>query len=174
MTLTKSALAALLGLAVAAGQARAEPADDLRKAVEKLEKATKDLQDAKDALRTDTLHKKLTSIESRMELLETDIQDLKKEIRDLKRRVEDGTSTSRRFDTDSTTRDGRVRFINEFSEDMSVVLNGRSYRLTPGQERLISIPSGEFTYQVLQIQRGEQVRRITGGETKTIRIYPLQ
>lgn len=171
MTLTKSAVAALLGLAVAAGQARAEPADDLRKAVEKLEKATKDLQEAKDALRAEGSREKLTAIESRLALIDKDIQEIQKDMRDLKRRLEDNTSTSRRFDTDST-RDGQVRLINQFNEEMSVLLNNRVYRLTPGQERLISVPSGRFTYQVLQLQRNEQARTILGGETKTIRIFP--
>jgi hypothetical protein len=175
MTRTRFALAALVGLAIAAAPAFGEPAEDLRKAVEKLEKATKDLQDAKDALKVDELRTKAITIDTKLDLIDKDIQDIKKDIREIKRKMNDTTSTSLRPDTDGTTThgQGRVRFINEFNEEMSVVLNGRSFRLAPGQERMLSVPPGDFTYQVLQLQRFPQDRRIVADETKTIRIFKL-
>jgi hypothetical protein len=176
MTLAKSALAALLGTALAAAPAFGQTAEDLKKAIDRLDKAAKELEDARTALKSDGLREKVTLVDSKIDAIDADVRDIKREIRDLKRRLENGsTSTALRPDYDSVVdRDrGRVRFINEFREEMSVVLNGRSYRLLPGEERLISVPSGSFTYQVLQIQRFTQDRRIASGETKTIRIYPL-
>jgi hypothetical protein len=175
MRRTRFALASIVGLAIAAAPAFGEPAEDLRKAVEKLEKATKDLQDAKDALKVDELRGKAITIDTKIDLIDKDIQDIKKDIREIKRKLNDTSSTSLRPSTlgENERGNGRVRFINEFNEEMSVMLNGRSYRLLPGQERLLSVPPGEFTYQVLQLQRFPQDRRISADETKTIRIYPL-
>jgi energy-coupling factor transporter ATP-binding protein EcfA2 len=65
------------------------------------------------------------------------------------------------------------RFVNEFSEEITVVFQDRSFRVLPGQERLIRTRPGQVTYQVLQLQRTPQVRSISPGETKTVRIYPL-
>jgi Skp family chaperone for outer membrane proteins len=175
MTHTKFAFSALLGLAIAASPALADTADDLKEAIKKLDKATKELQDAKDALKVDELRGKAITIDTKVDLIDKDIQEIKKDIRDIKRKLNDSSSTSLRPDTESAIARGqaRVRFINEFSEEMSVVINGRSYRLLPGQEKLVTVLPGEFTYQVLQLQRFPQERRISSEETKTIRIYPL-
>ena len=87
-----------------------------------------------------------------------------------------GSTTALRPEYDSATfrGQGRVRLINDFPEEMSVLVNGRSYRLLPGQERLLAVPPGDFTYQVLQIHRDPRVRQIAADETKNIRIYPIQ
>ena len=177
MTHARFALASLLALGLIATPAVAQTAEELKKAVEKLEKATKDLQEAKDALKVDELRSRTSTIDSKIDLIDKDIQDIKKDIREIKRKLDNGgSSTSMRPDFDSATirGQGRVRFINEFNEEMSVVVNGRSYRLLPGQERLIAVPPGDYTYQVLQIQRFAQQRTISPDETKTVRIYPLQ
>lgn len=172
---TRFALAAVIGLAVAASSSMAQTPEDLKKAIDKLEKAAKDLQDTKDALKLDKVREDISTINSRFEMLDKDILEIKKDIRDIKRKLNDTSSTSLRLDTDAATRSvGRVRFVNDFSEEMSVVINDRAYRLLPGQEKLVTIAPGDFTYQVLNLQRFAQVRRISADETKTIRIYPLQ
>jgi prefoldin subunit 5 len=174
MTLTRYALAALLGTALVAAPAAAQAtAEDLKKAVDKLDQAAKDLKDAKDA--KDDLRTKVNAIDSKIDIIDKDIQELKKDIREIKRRIGTEGSTSLRPDTESAIArgTGRVRFINEFNEEMSVVVNGRSFRLYPGQERLVPVTAGSYTYQVLQLQRFPQERRIAADETKTVRIYPL-
>jgi hypothetical protein len=176
MILTKSTLAAVLAVALVAVPAFAQTAEDLKKAVDKLDQATKDLKEAKDALKTDDLRTKAATIEAKLDLLDKDIQDIKRDIGEIRRRMRDGASTALRpdYDAGAYRGQGRVRFINEFSEEMSVVVNGgRSFRLMPGQERLVPVPPGDFSYQVLQLQRFPQERRITADETKTVRIFPL-
>jgi hypothetical protein len=179
MTLAKSALATLLGAAIIAAPSLAQPTEDQKKAfdktVEKLEQAAKDLKDAKDALKTDDLRSKAITIDTKLDMLDKDIQDIKKDVREIRRQMGERGSTALRPDFDSAATRGlaRVRFINQFSEEMAVVVNGRSFRLQAGEERLVPVPPGEFTYQVLQLQRVPQERRIGSDETKTIRIYPI-
>lgn len=175
MSRIKFVVAALLGLALLASPVKADPAEDLKKAVEKLDKATKDLQEAKDALKIDDLRAKASTIDTRLDFIDKDMQEIKKDIREIKRKLSDSTSTSLRPDYDSAALRGlgRVRFINQFNEEMSVVVNGKSFRLLPGQERLVPVPPGDFTYQVLQLQHVAQERQIAADETKTVRIYPL-
>lgn len=174
MTLTRL-IPALFAAAALAAPAAGQTPEDLKKSIDRLEKAVRDLQDAKDGLRTDELRKTASTLDAKLDLIDKDIQDIKKDIRELKRKANGGTTTALRPEYDSATYrgQGRVRFINEFPEEMSVVVNNRSYRLLPGQERLFPVTPGEFTYQVLQLQRDAQVRRIAADETKTIRIYPL-
>lgn len=175
MMYTRFALATALGLAVAVSPSMGQTAEDLKKAIDRLDLATKDLQAAKDALKIEDLRSKSATIESKIDLIDKDIQAIAKDIREIKRKLNDTSSISLRPDTDSATRSvGRVRFVNDFSEEMSVVINDRAYRLLPGQERLVTVAPGDFTYQVLNLQRFAQVRRISADETKTIRIYPLQ
>src|SRR5262245_1350817 len=175
MTLTRYALAALLGTTLIAAPAAAQAtAEELKKEVEKLQQAVKDLKDAKDA--KDDLRTKVNAIDSKIDIIDRDVQELKRDIKEIKRRLGTEGTTAMRPDTESgiARGTGRVRFINEFNEEMSVVVNGgRSYRLFPGQERLLTVPAGSYTYQVLQLQRFPQERRIAADETKTVRIYPL-
>ena len=176
MTLTRLTPAALFGVALLAAPAFGQTAEDIKKLNDKLDALTKAMQEAKDAVKADGLRETVATINSKIDLIDKDIQEIKKDLRDLKRKVEAGTTTALRpqSDTSSYRGQGRVRFINEYPEEMSVVVNGRPFRLPPGQERLVPVAPGEFTYQVLNIQRTEQVREIQADETKNIRIYPLQ
>jgi len=174
MTLTRFLPAALLAAAFAA-PAAGQTADDIKRLNDKLDALTKSVQDLKDGMRTDTVREKVTTVDSKIDQLDQDIQAIKKDLRDLKRRVGDGTTTTLRPEYDSTTfrGQGRVRFINEYPDEMSVIVNGRPFRLAPGQERLVPVTPGDFTYQVLNVQRDVQTRRIAADETKNIRIFPL-
>ena len=175
MTLTRFLPAALLVAALAA-PAAGQTAEDFKKLNDKLDALTKTLNDLKDGMKSDAVREKVATVDSKIDQLDQDIQAIKKDLRDLKRRVGDGTTTALRPEFDSATYrgQGRVRFINEYPEEMSVVVNGRAYRLLPGQERLVAVPPGDFTYQVLNIQRSPQVRAIVADETKNIRIFPIQ
>lgn len=175
MTLTRL-IPALFAAAVLAGPAAGQTADDIKKLNDKLDALTKSMQDLKDSVKSDAVREKLTTVGSHLDQLDQDIQTIKKDLRDLKRRVGDGTTTALRPEYDAATfrGQGRVRFINEFPDEMSVVVNGRPFRLLPGQERLVPVPPGEFTFQVLNVHRTAQLRQIVADETKNIRIFPIQ
>ena len=173
MTLAKFAIPAVLTAALFAAPAFGDPADDLKEAIKKLEKATKDLGTPRTHSRSRTSQQGDHDRHEDRSNRQGHPGDQEGHPRD--QAPPEGTANSARLRSPnrSTRGQGRVRFINEFSEEMSVVVNGRSYRLLPGQERLVAVPPGDFTYQVLQLQRVPQERRIEANETKTIRIYPL-
>jgi prefoldin subunit 5 len=174
MTLNRFLPAAVLAAAFAA-PAAGQTADDIKKLNDKLDALTRSLQELKDGMKSDTVREKVTTVDSKIDQLDKDIQSILKDLRDLRRRVGDGSTTALRPEYDSATYrgQGRVRFINEFPEEVSVVVNDRAYRVLPGQERLVPVTPGSFTYQVLNVQREAQLRRIAADETKTIRIFPL-
>ena len=172
MNLIKCALAAVLAIGLAGVPTRATAADptDLDKAIEKLDKATKSLDEVRKTI-TDT-----DNLRGRVITLEGEVKLLQQEIAEFRRKVLDAAAARTALKPDETTSSafrglGRVRFINEHPFEMSVVVNGRSYRLASGAERLIPVAPGEYTYQVLQIHNAPRVRRIDVGETKTFTIY---
>jgi hypothetical protein len=180
MTLAKSALAAAFAVALVATPASGQATiDDVKKsvdqAVQKLDKLTKDLADAKEAMKTDDLRTKATTLDTKLDILDKDVQDIKKDLREIRQRLGERGTTALRPDTDGATArtQGRVRVINSHLIEMNVVLNGRSYRLPPGDERLILVPPGNYSFEVLQIPGDRRSGEIAAGQTRTFTIYPI-
>lgn len=172
--MTRFASLALLSGMLALPVSAAEPTpEEFKKSVEDLKKVTKELEGLKDLLtKVNELRSKSIVFETQIEMLEKDIKDIKKKIG-----LDDAGTSSKSLKPDTNAAmkgQGKVRFINGFSEEMSVVVNGRSYRLLPGDEKVVPVPPGDFSYQVLQLQRTPQERQILADETKTVTIYPLK
>ena len=148
----KLVLAALCGAALLASPANAETNGDMNRSVDKIATAVRQLQDD-------------------VETLKLRVKQLEDEVKILRQLANTPSSTSKRESFDTAAKMGRVRLTNEYLEEMSVVVNGLSYRLLPGQTRTIQVPPGIFTYQVLQLQRTIQERSIEPGEEKPIRIF---
>ena len=175
MTLTKCALAGLLAAGLMAMPAAAQPtAEDLKKAVDSLEKATKELKEAREALKIDDLRTKATTIDTKLDILDKDIQELKRDVREIRRQMGDRSTTALRPDTDAAGRSmARVRVINTHPFEMSVLLNGRSYRVPAGAERLIPVPPGFYDFEVAQIPGDRRSGDLAPGQTKTFTIFPI-
>lgn len=165
------AYAAVVGASLLlAPEAAADPKDDMADAVRKLEAAVKKLEATEKSL-TDYKLSNATAVRQ----LQDDMESLKTRVRQLEMELDRvrGTppSVSRFGPSDPGGRMARVRLSNEYLEEMAVVVNGRSYRLVPGETRTISVPAGSFTYQILQLQRNPQYREIAPDEEKPIRIF---
>lgn len=65
---------------------------------------------------------------------------------------------------------GRIRLRNTFAEPVSIVVNEAAYELAPGETYTMEAPAGNFTYEVLGIQR-PVTRTLAVGETFTINVY---
>lgn len=168
--MTRLILSALLLGALALPVSAADPTPaELKQQIDDLKKVTDDLKKLKDSFA------KLDELRSKSIIFETQLEMIEKDIKDIKRKLEGAASTSLKPDTTTAFKgQGRVRFINAYTDEMSVVVNGRSYRLLPGDEKVVPVPPGEYSYQVLQIQRAPQERQIAADETKTVTIYPIR
>jgi hypothetical protein len=94
-------------------------------------------------------------------------------LRTMSDRLPPPASTSLRVPTPVEKIVGSAKLLvsNEYSEEMSVVVNDVCYRLEPKQQREIKIPAGAYTFQVLQLQTEPQRREIAEGEERPLRIY---
>jgi hypothetical protein len=65
---------------------------------------------------------------------------------------------------------GTVRVVNEYPVQISIVVNGTSYRVAPNKTQDIEVPAGEFTYQLLEAGAASTRSVIKEKETVTLRI----
>ena len=65
---------------------------------------------------------------------------------------------------------GTVRIVNEYPVQISIVVNGTSYRVAPSKTLDIDVPVGEFTYQLLEAGAASTKSVIKEKETVTLRI----
>jgi len=86
-----------------------------------------------------------------------------------------GQSSSLRPSTPITTPDpkvgkGTVRVVNEYPVQISIVVNGTSYRVAPSKTLDVDVPAGEFNYQLLESGAASTKSVIKEKETVTLRI----
>jgi outer membrane murein-binding lipoprotein Lpp len=65
---------------------------------------------------------------------------------------------------------GIVRIVNEYPVQISIVVNGTSYRVAPSKSLDIDVAAGEFTYQLLESGAAGTKSVIKEKETVTLRI----
>jgi outer membrane murein-binding lipoprotein Lpp len=170
MTLTRL-IPALFAVAALTAPAAGQTAEDIKELNKKLDALSKSLQDLKDGAKADNVREKVATIDSKIDQLDQDIQAIKKDLRELKRKVDGGSSTSLRPGFDSAT-GARVRIVNTHPYEMSVVLNNLSYRLAPGEEKLIRVPAGSYNLELLNFPGERRSGELAAGETKTFTIFP--
>jgi len=99
------------------------------------------------------------------------LNDVEKELGKLKSQ----SSSSLRPSTPNPTADpklskGIVRVVNEYPVQISIVVNGTSYRIAPSKSLDVDVPAGEFTYQLLESGAAATRSVIKEKETVTLRI----
>lgn len=136
-----------------------------------------DQKDVADKLREvgDRMTLQIEEVNKRMLKMQKDIDDMKFDSKSSK------ISSSNRIDLTNpmqttpqvmpTGRTASVRFKNDYIEEVTLVLNGSSYRLTPGNDVTFKIPAGKYSYRVLPLQDLIQNRSIEENETKQVRIH---
>lgn len=65
---------------------------------------------------------------------------------------------------------GTVRVVNEYPVQISIVVNGTSYRVAPTKTLDVDVAAGEFTYQLLESGAASTKSTIKEKETVTLRI----
>ncbi len=72
--------------------------------------------------------------------------------------------------TDTKAVKGTVRVVNEYPVQISIVVNGTSYRVAPSKSLDVEVPVGEFTYQLLESGAASTKSVIKEKELVTLRI----
>src|SRR5262249_1356030 len=99
-----------------------------------------------------------------------EIKRLKNQLADLQKQMDTmKSSTSLRPGATITNR-GTVRVVNDYPVEISIVINGRSYRVAANTTTNVDVPVGEFTYQLLQSGASEVRSRIAEKEVVTLRV----
>lgn len=65
---------------------------------------------------------------------------------------------------------GTIRVVNEYPVQISIVVNGTSYRVAPTRTLDVEVPAGEFSYQLLESGAASTKSIIKEKETVTLRI----
>jgi hypothetical protein len=182
LTLRQTALAAAMGalaLAPTSAAALPLPAAETQEKAKTLEELSNDVKSMQA-----TLKRLADVIDGRRDErglplpydrgLAEEVKELKNTVARLENQLKamEKSSTSFRGNvpTDPLTGKGTVRVVNEYPVDVSIVVNGVSYRLSPNERRDVLVAPGEFRYQLLTAGAGETRSVIREKETVTLRI----
>jgi hypothetical protein len=130
-----------------------------------VEKITTEINDAKrrPPTRTEALYPppdktSLDEIRTRLTLIEQELARL--------------ATTPRTSLSPSAAGVGRLQLVNNYSEDLLFIVNGRAYRVAPGTTHMVEqVPAGAFNYEVVSPTWGLRARntpQLVTGETFTI------
>lgn len=197
MSLKQTAVAAVIGGAIAL--APSKPAAALPIPVP-LKPAVPVAADPKDEKDTRTTDQKLADIDKKLadltELMKgrkdsagfpvpsdpgliAEVKKLKDEIAALKTQIQEmqkstslrpgtGTTGLAPSPTDPLANKGFVRVVNDYKTEITIVVNNQSYRVAAGTELRVPVPAGEFTYQLLNDPTHIAPIRSTVEATKTV------
>ena len=103
-----------------------------------------------------------------------ELEDLKEQVAQLHKEV-DGWRAAlppvKRTSAYAAPATGSIVLLNTYPADVAIVIDGESYRLTPGERRVLSRPAGAFTYEVVGVQ--PPVRRtLVAGAAFPIQVHP--
>jgi hypothetical protein len=126
-----------------------------------------DIRKDLDDLRNDT-RKSFQAAQKTIEVLKEEVARLRKEVQDLRRGLPPTTRNARYGAAPG--RSGSIRLVNAYVLPMTVIVNGTSYMLAPGETRLLRGQApGTFTYEVPGV-RDAVDRTLGANATFTIRI----
>ncbi len=180
MTTRQTILASVAGLGLAFSPESPVRADDATQTdvvelTKKLEAATKRLDDAELEIK-----RLLALVEGRKDEkgfpLPSDpgavaeIKSLKDKIASLEKQVSDLKSTTALKPSVPVTNKGTVRVVNEYPVPVSIIVNEKSYRVEPSTTLNVDIPTGDFTYQLLQSGAPPTKSIIKEKEVVTLRV----
>ncbi len=104
---------------------------------------------------------------------QADIKSLRDRVAALEELMQKMTASTRVSASPPSPAVGRIRLLNLYNTQMTILLNGKSYRLAPNQtEELRDQPAGAFTYEVLSVNAQPVTRTLAANETYTIFVYP--
>ncbi len=143
---------------------------EVEKSVATLSAVKKGIEDARAESAT-----AVQTVQSGINELKTQFLTLKLDLENLRNSLSTSARTSMftpNTDTGTVTATGRVELINTYPQPVSIVINGRSYQLAPGERQMSNpIPAGSFWYEVLGVTRQEQ-RTVAADKVFTVWVHP--
>jgi len=105
--------------------------------------------------------------------LRDQISGLKTAMQELRDRLSDGTRISgfRPPEASAPAPTARIELSNTYDREASIVVNGLSYRLLPGDRVVVPIAAGTFTYEVLNVTP-LRTRSVAANSIFTIQVHP--
>jgi hypothetical protein len=169
---TTKRLALFVALALMPASSAFAQTEDAAAAPDALRRELDELKKELDGLRQD-IARSFQAAKKDIDSLAEQVANLRKEMEDLRKQQQQSppptTRSSRLAPTPSY---GTIRLINAYVEPVQIVVNESTYRLAPGETRLLrgQVP-GPFTYEVSGIKPAVE-RVLAANEIFTIRVYP--
>jgi hypothetical protein len=126
------------------------------------------VQQELDRLRRDTAGS-FQAYQKSIDALREEIARLRKEVEDL-RRQPPSVNNSTRF-SPMPTNTGSILLKNTYPQPVWIAVNGTTYQLAPGENRLLrDQPAGAFTYELLGVQASVE-RLLAADSTYLIHVH---
>lgn len=152
--------------------------EDLRKEIQDMRRA---LDKADELLlgKTDPLPgeegitRRLSKLEDRVQLIQDQLNRLEQKLDDKVTTFSpdrSGKGTDTTVPPTGTSTSSTIRLVNEYPTEVSLILNGKSYRIAPNEVRTVTVDAGDYSYELLQTGSRPVNSNIKANETVTLRI----
>lgn len=115
---------------------------------------------------TDGLLKKMTRLEETLAAVDKKLQLL-----DTKLSASTRTASSSPESAKAIVEMGSVKIVNDYEVEISIVVNGKAFRIDPKETKNIDIPVGSLKYQLLGSGSSETTRTVKDKEIVTLWVH---
>lgn len=119
-----------------------------------------------DGKTVDGLYGRMSNLETRFGKVESSLTRIEEQLNKLSK----STSSFSPQPQPMTSTRGFVKLVNDYPVEVSIVLNGKSHRMTPGEVKTVEVPVGSYTYELLTAGAQPTTSTVRDAETVTLRI----
>ena len=116
------------------------------------------------------LARTITGMESRLAAVEDAMARIEKRLDALSKTTAGSSPLGGGDPVRPTISKATIRLVNEYQTEISLILNGVSYRLGAGEVRSVEVSSGSYSYELLAAGSKSRTSTVKDGETVTLRI----
>jgi hypothetical protein len=154
-----------------------DPPADVARSIEDLKKDVESLRKSRDSV-DDLLYGKADGkspidlgIMRRLSDLDARLKSVESALARIESALKDPTRTSGYAPgTAPITTRSHIRIVNDYPTEMSMMVNGKSYRIAPGEVKILDVPAGSYSYELLHAGSQPKSGTVRDGETVTLRI----
>ena len=120
-----------------------------------------------DGKTVDGLYGRLSNLETRFGKVESSLTRIEEQLNKLSKST---SGFSPQPPQPMVNTRGFVKLVNDYPVEVSIVLNGKSHRMTPGEVKTVEVPVGSYTYELLTAGSQPTTSTVRDAETVTLRI----